>query len=205
MDCSQDLLELDSEISGINNFRDSNPFLPLLPLLEISEEALEYGLNTPPVTPLQSPHAFLKEKRWLFSLPPLVLTAYTHFEVKPPLDTSDITEIGPHSTSHVSVREKKSATFRKRTAHPKSQSLMLEGYPPRKRIRSNTVAAHLDQSAQGMLKPPTHTGNDHSGKTSVHPILLVRPVTLPVGSEPIIWHPPSLLQIISHPTPDLVR
>ena len=82
---------------------------------------------------------------------------------------------------------------------------MSEGYPPRKRIRSNTVAAHLNRSAGGMLKPPTHTGNDHSGKTSVNPIPLVGPVTLPVGSETIIWHPPSLLQIISHPTPNLVR
>ena len=134
-----------------------------------------------------------------------MLTTYTHFEVKPPLDTLDTTEIGPNSTTHVTVREKKSVTLRKRTAHPKSQSLTLEGYPPRKGIRSNTVTAHLDQSAQGMLKPPTHTGDDHSGKTSVHPILLVRLVTLPVGSEPIIWHPSSLLQIISHPTPDLVR
>ena len=132
-------------------------------------------------------------------------TTHTHFEVKPPLDTPDTAEIGPNSTPDVMVREKKSATLRKRTAHPKSQSLTSEGYPPRKRIRSNTVAAHLNRSAQGMLKPPTHTGNDHSGKTSVHPILLVRPVTSPVGAEPIVWHLPSLLQIISHPTPDLVR
>ena len=29
-------------------------------------------------------------------------------------------------------------------------------------------------------KPPTSTGNNHSGKASVHPILLVRLVTLPV-------------------------
>ena len=148
---------------------------------------------------------FPKEERWLFSPPLVVPTTYTHFEVKPPLDTPDTTEIGPNTIPHVTVREKKSATLRKRTAHPKSQSLMPEGYPPRKRIRSNTVAAHLDRSAQGMLKPTTHTGNDHSRKTSVYPILLVRPVTLPVGSESIIWHPPSLLQIISHLTPDLVR
>ena len=68
------------------------------------------------------------------------------------------------------------------------------------------MAADLDQNAQGVLKPPPpHTGNDYSGKTSVHPILLVRLVTLPVGSEPIIWHQPSLLQIISQLTPDLVR
>ena len=128
MDCSQDLLELDSEIIRINNFKDSDPFLPVLPSLEISEEPLEDGLNTPPVTPLQSPQTFLKEERWLFSPPPVVPTTYTHFEVKPPLDTPDTAEIGPNSTPHVTVREKKSATLRKRTAHPKSQSLMSEGY-----------------------------------------------------------------------------
>ena len=144
MDCSQDLLELDSEISKINNFKDSDPFLPVLPSLEISEEPLQDGLDTLLVTPLQSPHAFLKEEKWLFSLPPVVPTAYIHFEVKPPLDTPDTVEILPNFAPHVTVREKKSATLRKRTADPKSQSLMSEGYPPRKRIRSNTVAAHLD-------------------------------------------------------------
>ena len=50
MDCSQDLLELDGEISRINDFKDSNPFLPVLPSLEISEEPLKDGLDTPPVT-----------------------------------------------------------------------------------------------------------------------------------------------------------
>ena len=59
MDCSQDLLEFDNEIGRINLMRDSDPFLPVLPSPEISEEPLEDGLNTPPITPLHSPHAFL--------------------------------------------------------------------------------------------------------------------------------------------------
>ena len=63
MDRSQDLLELDSEISRINNFKDSDPFLPVLPSPEISEEPLKDGINTPPVTPLHSPHTFFKEER----------------------------------------------------------------------------------------------------------------------------------------------
>ena len=58
MDCSQDLLELDSEINRINIPRDSDPFLLVLPSPEITEEFFEDGLNTPPVTPLPSPHAF---------------------------------------------------------------------------------------------------------------------------------------------------
>ena len=72
MDCSHDLLELDSEISRINILKGSDALLPVLPSLDIPEEPLEEGLNTPPVTPLHSPHAFLKEERWLFSPPPVM-------------------------------------------------------------------------------------------------------------------------------------
>ena len=103
------------------------------------------------------------------------------------------------------MREKKSKASRRRAVCPTSLPLPLEEHPPRKRIRSNTVAAHLDCSAQDTLKPPILTGNDHSGKISVHPILLVRLVTLPVGTGPTIWHPPSMLQILSHTTLNLVR
>ena len=185
--------------------RDSDPFLPVLPSPEISEEPLEDGLNTPPVTPLQSPHAFLKEERWLFLPPPVVSTLSTQSEVKPPFDAPDKTESGQNSTPHVMVREKKSKASRRRAACPTSLPLQLEEHPPRKRIRSNTVAAHLDCSAQDTSKPPTPTRKEHSGKTSVQPILQVRPVTLLVGPGPTIWHPPSLLQILSNLTPDLVR
>ena len=142
---------------------------------------------------------FLKEERWLFSPPPVMPVIHTQSEVKSSSDSLDTTE---NLTPHDTVREKKLTALRKRAAHPKSLTLPLEEHPPRKRIRSNTVAAHLDCSIQGTSKPSTSIGIEHFG---VHPILLVRPVTLPVGSEPIIWHPPSLLQIESHPTPDLVR
>ena len=195
----------DSEISRINIPRDSDPFLPVLPSPEIAEEPLEDGLDTPPVTPLHSPLAFLKEKRWLLSPPPIVSTLSTHSEVKPPSDAPDKTESGQNSTPHVTVRGKKSKASRRRATYPMSLPLQSEEHPPRKRIRSNTVAAHLDCSTQDTSNPSIPTGNEHSGKSSVHPILLVRPVTLPVGTGPTIWHPSSLLQILSHPTPDLVR
>ena len=178
----------------------------MLPSLEIPEEPLKDGLNTLPVTPLHSPpHAFLKEKRWLFSLPHVVPTLSTHSEVKPPSDAPDKTENGQNSTPKVTVREKKSKASRRRAAHPTSLPLPLEEHPPRKGIRSNTVTAHFDHCAQDTSKLPILTGNNHSWKTSVHPILLVGPVTLPVGTGPTTWHPPSLLQILSHPSPDLVR
>ena len=92
--------------------------------------------------------------------------------------------------------------FRKRTAHPAFLVLPSEEHPPRKRIKPNTVAALLDHSSQGMSEPSTTIRIEHFG---INPILLVRPVTLPVATEPTIWKPPPLLQIVSHPTPDLVK
>ena len=97
---------------------------------------------------------------------------------------------------------KKSPVFRKKTTCPASLVLPLEEHPPRKRIKPNTVASLLDHSSQGTSESSTTIGIEHFG---VHPILLVRPVTLPVGTEPTIWKPPPLLQIVSHPTPDLVK
>ena len=199
MDCSQDLLELDSEISRINILKESDPLLPVLPSLDIPEEPLADALTTPPVTPLHSPHAFLKEERWLFSPPSVMPGIPTHSEVKSSSNSSDTTE---NLTPDHTVREKDSTALKKRAAHPKSLTLPSEEHPPRKRIKLNTVAGHLDSSIQGTSKPYTSIGIEHVG---VHPILLIRPVTLPVGSKPSIWHPPSLLQIVSHPTPDLVR
>ena len=77
-----------------------------------------------------------------------------------------------------------------------------EEQPSRKRIKPNTVAALLDHNSQGTSEPSTTIRIEHFG---VHPILLVRLVTLSVGTEPTIWKPPPLLQIVSCPTPDLVK
>ena len=118
MDCSQDFLELDSEISRINILKDNDPFLPVLPSPEISEEPLEDGLNTPPVTPLHSSHAFLEEERWLFSLSPVVPTLSIHPEVTSPSDVPDNTESRQNPTPHVTVTEKKPKASRRRAAHP---------------------------------------------------------------------------------------
>ena len=189
MDCLWDLLELDSEISQINILKESDPFLPVLPSPDIPEEPLADGLNTPPVTPLHSPHAFLKEERWLFSPPPLMPVIPTQSEMK---SSSNLLDTTKSSTPHDTVREKKLTALRKIAACPMSLTLPLEEHLLRKRCRSNTVAAHLNYSIQGTSKPSTYIGNEHFGKTLVHPILLVRPVTLPVGLEPTIWHPPSL-------------
>ena len=159
----------------------------------IEEEPLEGGLNTPPATPLHSPHAFLKEDRLLFSPPPVLTVAPTKLD-------NFKTEFS--STPSDTKIWNKSPVFRKKATRPASLVLPSEGHPPRKRIKSNTVAAHPDHSSQDRSEPSTTIGIEHFG---VHPILLVRPVTLPVGTEPAVWEPPPLLQIVSHPTPDLVK
>ena len=193
MDSSQDELGIDNENNRTVFLRESDPFLPMIPLSEIKEEPLEGGLNTPPATPLHSPHAFLKEDRWLFSPPPVLTVAPTKL---------DKFKTQFSSTPHDAEIWKKSPVFRKKATHPSSLVLPPEEHPPRKRIKPNTVAALLDYSLQGTSEPATTIKIEQFG---VHPILLVRPVTLPVGTEPPIWKPPPLLQIVSHPTPDLVK
>ena len=55
MDSSQDELGIDNENNRTIFLRESDPFLPMIPLPEIEEEPLEEGLNAPPTTPLHSP------------------------------------------------------------------------------------------------------------------------------------------------------
>ena len=191
MDNSQDELGIDNENNSF--LRESDPFLPVIPSPEIEEEPLEGGLNAPPTTPLHSRHTFLKEGRWLFSPPPVLTAASTK------LDNfrTQFSAI-PHDTEKC----KNSPVFRKKATRPASLVLPLEEHPPRQRIKPTTVTTHLDHNSQGTSGPSTTIGIEHFG---VPPFLLVRLVTLPVGTEPTIWKPPALLQIVSHPTPNLVK
>ena len=79
MDSSQDELGIDNENNRTIFLRENDPFLPMIPLPEIKDEPFEGGLNTLPKTPLHSPHAFLKEDRWLFS-PPVLTVASTRLD-----------------------------------------------------------------------------------------------------------------------------
>ena len=142
---------------------------------------------------LYIPHTFLKEGRWLFSPPPVLTAASTALD-------NFRTEFSaiPHDTEEC----KNSPVFRKKATHSASLVLPLEEHPPRKRIKPTTVTTHLNHNSQSTLEPSTTIGIEHFG---VPPFLLVRPVTLPIGTEPTIWKPLSLLQILSCPTPDLVK
>ena len=185
-------MELDNENNRTVFLRESDPFMPILQSPERQEEFLEKGAETPPSTPIHSPHAFLKD-RWLFSPPPVLTPENTH------LDKSETkTDTTPHDTDN----DQHSKTLKKRVVRPSSLIIPSEGKSPRKRSRINTVAALLDYTSAKRPDTPIMTDNTHSG---VHPILLVRPVRLPVGTGPTTWNPPSLLQIVPRPTPELVR
>ena len=73
-------MELDNENNRTVVLRESDPFMPILPSPERQEEFLEEGLKTPPSTPIHSPHAFLKEDRWLFSPPPVLTLENTNLD-----------------------------------------------------------------------------------------------------------------------------
>ena len=186
-------MEFDNENNRTVFLRESDPFMPILPSPERQEEFLEEGLKTPPSTPIHSPHAFLTEDRWLFSPPPVLTLENTN------LDKSETrTDTTPHDTD----KDQNSKMLKKRVVRPSSLILPSEGESPRKRSRPNTVAAFLDYTSAKRPDTPITTDSTHSG---VHPILLVRPVRLPVGIDPTTWNPPPLLQIVSHPMPELVR
>ena len=186
-------MELDNEHNRTVFLRESDPFMPILPSPERQEEFLEEGPKTPPSTPIHSPNTFLKEDRWLFSPPPVLTPENTN------LDKSETkTDTTPYATD----KGQNSKMLTKRAVRPSSLILPSEGKSPRKRSRTNTVAALLHNTSAKRQDTPITTDNTHSG---AHPFLLVRPVRFPVGTDPVTWNPPSLLQIVPHPTPELVR
>ena len=186
-------MELDNDKNRTVLLRESDPFMPILPSPERQEGFLEEGLKTPPSTPIPSPHAFHKEDRRLFSPPPVLTLENTN------LDKSEIkTDTTPHDTD----KDQNFKTLTKRVVRPSSLILPSEGKSPRKRSKTNTVAALLDNTSAKRQDPPITTDNTQSRAC---PILLVRPVRLPVGTDPVTWNPPSLLQIVPRPTPELVR
>ena len=186
-------MELDNENNRTVFLRESDPFMPILPSPERQEEFLEEGLKTPPSTSIHSPHAFLKEDRWLFSPPPVLTLENTHL---------DKSETRTDTTRHDTDKDQNSKALKKRVARPLSLILPSEGKSSRKRSRPNTVAALLDYTSAKRPDTPIMTDSTHS---VVHPILLVRPFRLPVGIDPTTWNPTSLLQIVPCPTPELVR
>ena len=140
-----DNIEFDIENNRTVFLKESDPFLPIIPSPEIPEEPLEERLRTPQATTIHSPHAFLKEDRWLFSPPPVLTSEHAK------LDNS---EIGLNLTDNIDKR-RKSPALRKRAARPKSLVLSSEENSPRKRVRPTTTSTPVDLNLQGTSESST--------------------------------------------------
>ena len=73
-------MELDNGNNRTVFLKEGDPFLPIIPSPDRQEDTLEGGLKTPPSMPIHSPHAFLKEDRWLFSPPPVLTSEHTNLD-----------------------------------------------------------------------------------------------------------------------------
>ena len=144
MDDILDNIDFDIENNRTVFLKESDPFLPVIPSSKIQEEPFEERLRTPPATPIQSPHAFLKEERWLFSPPPVLTSEHAK------LDNS---EIGLNLTDTTDKRRKSPALV-KRAARPKSLILSSEENPPRKRAKPTMASAPLTSTYREPKNPP---------------------------------------------------
>ena len=177
----------------------SDPFLPQpdSPTVEPELDAVDENLNTPPlplpsVTPeyepedfTNPPHLYLEAGICLDTESKRILeTPSSPLDENPPL-----TELKPVDPD------------------------IFASLPPRKRRRKNnspTTLSPPEQPTKNILyrRPPTPIPTfvqppPQKNDTSVRPLLLVQPVHIPVGKG--VTNPPSLLQLIVSPTPDLLH
>ena len=175
MDNMQDDIELDIEKNRTVFLKKSDPFLPIIPLPGIQEEPLEERLRTPPVTPIHSPHAFLKEDRWLFSPPPVLTSEHTNL---------DNFETGFNIAPHDTDKERKSTVLRKRATRPTSLVLSSKENPPRKRAKPTTITTPLNHNLQGTSEPSTSITSQTSPSFCWDRTCYLEPTTLAADCVP---------------------
>ena len=191
--------QVGSQVGNLTVLIGSDPFLPQpdSPTVEPELDTVDENLNTPPlpspsVTPeyqtenLTKPlHLYLEagicldtESKWILETPSSPL------DKNPPL-----TELSPVNPD------------------------IFASPPPRKRRRKNnspTTLSPPEQPTKNILyrTPPTPIPTfvphpPQKGNVPVRPLLLVQPVHIPTGKGST--NPPSLLQLIVSPTPDLLH
>ena len=199
MDMEQYLFEDDSEIGAINFVTKNDPMLPALPSPEILEEILEE--DTVPVrivTPLHSPHPFLSDdliqgdKSQLSSYQTSVNSKDTNSEL---LDCNFPLPWALNS-------DELSSRNRKHRSGPSACGI------PVKRNKRNTATSTLNNSDKTAWTNPKSIPRQDAESSVVKPsgqsILIVRPLFLPGGQGQGAVQPPSLVSIITYPSPALV-
>ena len=191
--------QVGNQVGSLTVLIGSDPFLPQpdSPTVEPELDNVDENLNTPPLPSpsvtleyqtenLTKPlHPYLEagicldtESKWILE------TSFSPLDENPPL-----TELSPVDPD------------------------IFASPPPRKRRRKNnspTTLSTPDQPAENILycRPPTPIPTfvpppPQKSDAPVRPLLLVQPVHIPAGKS--LTNPPSLLQLIMSPTPDLLH
>ena len=188
-----------NQVGNLTVLIGSDPFLPQpdSPTVEPELDTVDENLNTPP---LPSPSVTLEYKTEDLTNPP-----HPYLEAGICLDTESKRILETPSSP---LNENPPLTELK-PANPD----IFASPPPRKRRRKNnspTTLSPPDQPTENILyhRPPTPILTfvqppPQKSNTPVRPLLLVQPVHIPAGKG--MTNPPSPLQLIVSPTPDLLH
>ena len=188
-----------NQVGNLTVLIGSDPFLPQpdSPTGEPECDFVDENLNTPPLpSPSVAPeyqtedltkslHPYLEADICLDTESKQILeTASSPLDKDPPL--TDLGPIDPDIFASLPPRKRKRKANPPTTLNPPEQ--------PTKNILYHRTPTPIPTFAL----PPTQKRN-----TPVRPLLLVQPVHIPVGKD--TTNPPSLLQLIVSPTPDLLH
>ena len=193
------LFEDDGEIGAINFVTKDDPMLPTLPSPEIPEEILEE--DTVPVgtvTTLHSPHPFLSDD--LLQGDQYQLSDY-QISINSEDTNSELLDCNFPLPWALNSDELPSRN-RKRRSGPSACDI------PVKRNKRSTAISTLnsgDKTARTNPRSiPRQDAESSVEKPSGQSILIVRPLILPGGQGQGAVQPPSLVSIITYPSPALV-
>ena len=199
MEMESYLFEDDSEIGAINFVTKDDPMLPTLPSPEIPEEILEE--DTVPVrivTPLHSPHPFLSDD--LLQGDQYQLSDY-QTSVNSEDTNSELLDCNFPPPWALNSDELPSRN-RKCRSGPSACDI------PVKRNKRNTATSTLnsgDKTAWTNPKSiPRQDAESSVAKPSGQSIPIVRPLFLPGGRGQGTVQPPSVISIVTYPSPALV-
>ena len=188
-----------NQVGNLTVFIGSDPFLPQpdSPTVEPELDSVDENLNTPPlpspsVTPeyqtenLTKPlHPYLEADICLDTESKRILeTPSSPLDQDPPL-----TNLGPFDPD---IFASPPLRKRKRKANPPTAS------SPQEQSTKNILYCRPPTPILTFVPPPPQKCN-----TPVRPLLLVQPVHIPAGKSST--NPPSFLQLIVSPTPDLLH
>ena len=188
-----------NQIGNLTVLIGSDLFLPQpdSPTVEPELDTVDENLNTPPlpstsVTPeyqtenLTKPlHPYLEASIYLDSESKQILeTPSSPLDKNPPL--TELSPVDPDIFASSPVRKRRRKNNSPTTLSPPEQ--------PTKNILYHRPPTHIPT----FVPPPPQKNN-----APVRPLLIVQPVHIPAGKD--LTNPPSLLQLIVSPTPDLLH